>query len=92
MFKDLAFGAGAVGTYPKYYTPILANTGAIFVNTQVLKDKGLPMPTSITDLTKPEFSGLVSIPNIMDSSTGCLLVRRSSHNTAKMRDAKCSMI
>lgn len=75
MFKDLAFDAGATDSYPAYYTPILANTGSIFVNTEVLKDKGLPMPTSITDLTKPEFSGLVSIPNIMDSSTGWLLVQ-----------------
>ena len=75
MFKDLAFDAGATGSYPAYYTPILANTGSIFVNTEVLKDKGLPMPASITDLTKPEFSGLVSIPNIMDSSTGWLLVQ-----------------
>ncbi|MGG3280206.1 extracellular solute-binding protein [Paenibacillus solani] len=75
MFKDLDFDTGAVDAYPAYYTPILANTGSIFVNTEVLKDKGLPMPTSIIDLTKPEFSGLVSIPNIMDSSTGWLLVQ-----------------
>ncbi|ANY73427.1 ABC transporter substrate-binding protein [Paenibacillus ihbetae] len=75
MFKDLAFETGAIDTYPAYYTPILANTGAIFVNTEVLKEKGLPMPTSITELTKPEYNGLVSIPNIMDSSTGWLLVQ-----------------
>jgi iron(III) transport system substrate-binding protein len=33
------------------------------------------MPTSIKDLTKPVYKGLVSIPNIMDSSTGWLLVQ-----------------
>lgn len=33
------------------------------------------MPTTIKDLAKPEFEGLVSIPNIMDSSTGWLLVQ-----------------
>lgn len=75
MFKDLAFETGAIDSYPAYYTPILANTGAIFVNTEVLKEKGLPMPISITELTKPEYNGLVSIPNIMDSSTGWLLVQ-----------------
>ncbi|CAM3329362.1 MULTISPECIES: extracellular solute-binding protein [Paenibacillus] len=75
MFKDLTFETGAIDSYPAYYTPILANTGAIFVNTEVLKEKGLPMPTSITELTKPEYKGLVSIPNIMDSSTGWLLVQ-----------------
>jgi iron(III) transport system substrate-binding protein len=33
------------------------------------------MPASIKDLTKPEYSGLVSIPNIVDSSTGWLLIQ-----------------
>jgi iron(III) transport system substrate-binding protein len=75
MFKDLTFTTEALEQYPAYYTPILANTGAIFVNTEVIKEKGLTMPTSIKDLTKPEFNGLVSIPNIMDSSTGWLLVQ-----------------
>ncbi|WP_339317154.1 extracellular solute-binding protein [Paenibacillus sp. FSL R10-2734] len=75
MFKDLSFTTNALDSYPAYYTPILANTGAIFVNTAVLKDKGLTMPTTIKDLTKPEFKGLVSVPNIMDSSTAWLLVQ-----------------
>ena len=75
MFRDLSFETKALEEYPSYYTPILANTGAIFVNTEVLKENGLAMPTSIKDLTKPEFRGLVSIPNIMDSSTGWLLIQ-----------------
>ncbi|MBB2481528.1 extracellular solute-binding protein [Bacillus sp. APMAM] len=75
MFKDLSFTTNALEKYPSYYTPILANTGSIFINTEVIKEKGLPMPTSIKDLTKPEFKSLVSIPNIMDSSTGWLLVQ-----------------
>lgn len=33
------------------------------------------MPQTIKDLTKAEFKGLVSIPNIMDSSTGWLLTQ-----------------
>ena len=33
------------------------------------------MPTSIKDLAKPEFKGFVSIPNMMDSSTGWLLIQ-----------------
>lgn len=75
MFQDLTFDVVTLEQTPKYYTPILGNTGAIFVNTEVLKQKGLPMPTSIKDLTKPEFKDTVSIPNIMDSSTGWLLVQ-----------------
>lgn len=75
MFRDLSFETKALEEYPSYYTPILSNTGAIFVNTEVLKENGLEMPTSIKDLTKPEYSGLVSIPNIVDSSTGWLLIQ-----------------
>ncbi|WP_102273453.1 extracellular solute-binding protein [Cytobacillus massiliigabonensis] len=75
MFKDLAFDPKALVEYPSFYTPILSNTGAIFVNTEVLKEKGLEAPASIKDLTKPEFKGLVSIPNIADSSTGWLLIQ-----------------
>jgi len=75
MFVDLNFDTKALEKYPAYYTPILANTGAIFVNTQVLTEKGLPMPKSIKDLTKDEYKGLVSIPNIMNSSTAWLLLQ-----------------
>ncbi|MFC3768412.1 extracellular solute-binding protein [Paenibacillus sp. GCM10012303] len=75
MFKELTFQTGAIDTYPGYTAPILAITGSIFVNTEVLKQKGLPQPKSIRDLTKPEFKNLVSIPNIMNSSTGWLLVQ-----------------
>lgn len=60
---------------PAYANPILGNMGAIFVNTELLKSKNLPMPTSIKDLTKPMYKNLVAIPNIMDSSTGWLLVQ-----------------
>lgn len=75
MFENLNFETKALEKYPSYYTPILANTGAIFVNTKVLKEKGLPMPKSVKDLTKDEYKGLVSIPNIMNSSTAWLLIQ-----------------
>ncbi|AJQ28533.1 extracellular solute-binding protein [Pelosinus fermentans] len=75
MFADLNFETKALEKYPAYYTPMLANTGAIFINTQVIKDKGLAMPKSIKDLTKDEYKGLVSIPNIMNSSTAWLLIQ-----------------
>lgn len=75
MFADLTIDAKPLTQYPAFYAPILANTGAIFVNTQVLKEKNLPMPQSVKDLTKDEYKGLVSIPNIMNSSTAWLLVQ-----------------
>lgn len=61
--------------YPGYMTPILGNMGSLFVNTKALKEKGLPMPHTIKDLTKPEYKNEISFPNIMDSSTGWLLLQ-----------------
>lgn len=75
MFADLNFKSNALEEHKPFYTPALAITGALFVNTEVLKEKGLDVPTSIKDLTKPEYEGLVSIPNIMDSSTGWILTQ-----------------
>ncbi|WP_246599446.1 extracellular solute-binding protein [Clostridium lacusfryxellense] len=75
MFENLTFDLKTVEKYPSYSAPILANTGAIFVNTKVIKEKGLVMPKSIKDLTKDEYKGLVSIPNIMNSSTAWLLIQ-----------------
>lgn len=75
MFENLNFQNKALEKYPDYYTPILANTGSIFVNTNVIQEKGLTMPQYIKDLTKEEYKGLVSIPNIMNSSTAWLLIQ-----------------
>ncbi|GEN88415.1 extracellular solute-binding protein [Oceanobacillus sp. FSL W8-0428] len=75
MFEDLTYETSALEEHPPYYTPILGNTGAIFVNTEVLKQHGLATPESIADLAKPEYEGLVSIPNIDDSSTAWLMVQ-----------------
>ncbi|WP_026884770.1 ABC transporter substrate-binding protein [Clostridium akagii] len=75
MYENLDFTTNAIEKYPSFYTPILANTGSIFLNTQVMKEKGLTMPTSLKDLSKAEYKGLVSIPNIMSSSTGWLMVQ-----------------
>lgn len=44
MFKDLSFSTKALENNPAYYTPILANTGSIFVNTEVLKQKACRCP------------------------------------------------
>lgn len=75
MFADLTFDTKSLVQHPAYYAPILANTGAIFVNTQVMKEKNLPMPKSVKDLTQDAYKDLVSIPNIMNSSTAWLLIQ-----------------
>ena len=53
----------------------MGNTGALFVNTAVLKESGLPAPTAIADLAKPEYAGHISVPDIMGSSTSWLMTQ-----------------
>lgn len=75
MFKGLSFDTSSLEEYPDFYTPLLANTGSLFYNTSLLEQKGLEVPTSIKELAEPQYEGLVSIPNIMDSSTGWMLIQ-----------------
>lgn len=47
---------------------------ALCVNTVESEAKGLPLPTSWADLTKPEYAGQVAMPNPASSGTGFLMV------------------
>lgn len=51
------------------------NGGAIIVNTQVLRSRGLPEPASYADLLKPEYKGLISMPNPKASGTGYMFLK-----------------
>ena len=75
MFQNLTFKTEPINPTPSYYAPILGNTGALFVNTQVLKESGLPAPKAIADLAKPEYAGHISVPDIMGSSTSWLMTQ-----------------
>lgn len=75
MFQDLKFKVDTINPTPSYYAPILGNTGALFVNTEVLKSSGLPAPKAIADLAKPEYAGHISVPDIMGSSTSWLMTQ-----------------
>ena len=44
--------------------------GAIIVNTEILKKHGLEAPKSYEDLLKPEYKGLVAMPDPKSSGTG----------------------
>ena len=44
--------------------------GAIIVNTDILKKNGLEAPTCYEDLLKPEYKGLVAMPDPKSSGTG----------------------
>lgn len=49
--------------------------GSIIVNTEVLKEKNLSKPTSYEDLLKPEYKGLISMPNPKASGTGYMFLK-----------------
>lgn len=51
------------------------NGGAIIVNTQILQEKGLPVPQSYEELLKPEYAGLISMPNPKSSGTGYMFLK-----------------
>ena len=57
------------------FLPQERGSGAIILNTQLLDELGIDEPTSYEDLLKPEFRGLVSVPNPKDSSTGYIFYK-----------------
>lgn len=75
MFVELSSDLKPLDSGSTYALPILGNVGSIFINTDLLAQKGLAVPKTIKDLTNPEYKDLVSFPNILDSSTGWLLVQ-----------------
>lgn len=44
--------------------------GAIIVNTEILKKHGLEAPKTLQDLLKPEYKGLIAMPDPKSSGTG----------------------
>lgn len=51
------------------------NGGAIILNEQVLQERGLAEPASYEDLLKPEYKGLISMPNPKASGTGYMFLK-----------------
>ena len=52
------------------YVPWYRSSGSIIVDTLTLQEKGLEKPASYDDLLKPEYKGLISMPNPKSSGTG----------------------
>lgn len=75
MFKDLAFDVNTIDEFPSYCAPITAQEGTMIVNTEVMKEHNLPMPTSLKDLANPEYKGFISVTDISSSSTAWLLIQ-----------------
>ena len=59
----------------KNYLPHMRCGGAVILNTDLLKEKNLAEPTSYEDLLKPEYKGLISMPNPKSSGTGYMFLK-----------------
>ncbi|MEG2053615.1 MAG: extracellular solute-binding protein [Oscillospiraceae bacterium] len=59
----------------KKYVPWERGAGCIALRTDLLKEKKLPEPTCYEDLLKPEYKGLISMPNPKASGTGYAFVK-----------------
>ena len=57
------------------YMPVDRYSGSVIVNTEVLEAKGVAVPQSYQDLLKPEYKGLIEMPDPTSSSTGYLFVK-----------------
>ena len=75
MFKDLTFDVNTLDEYPSYCAPITAQEGTIIVNTELMKENNLDMPTSLKDLAKSEYKGQIAVTDIASSSTAWLLLQ-----------------
>ncbi|MBR6209163.1 MAG: extracellular solute-binding protein [Oscillospiraceae bacterium] len=53
----------------------LRNSGSIILNTDVLRDRNLPVPSSYDDLLNSVYKGLISMPNPRSSGTGYMFLK-----------------
>ena len=74
-FLDLTFDVNTMEEVPAYTAPITSQEGAIIVNTQVLAENGLPMPTCLKDLADPVYAGYLAVTDVQSSSTAWLLMQ-----------------
>lgn len=77
MFKDLTFDYKTISENDAsdFYAPITKQEGAIIVNTELLKENNLDMPTCIADLADPQYKDMISVTDIKSSSTAWLLIQ-----------------
>lgn len=75
MFVPLTFPVNTLEEVPDYTAPITSQEGAIIVNTDVLKENNLPMPTCLKDLADPVYAGFLAVTDVQSSSTAWLLMQ-----------------
>lgn len=57
------------------YLPWERFSGSIILNNKILQEKALEIPNSYLDLLKPEYKGLISMPNPKVSGTGYIFLK-----------------
>ena len=57
------------------FVPVALSSNAIVINKDVLNKKGLAVPQSYNDLLKPEYKGLIAMPNPAVSGTGYIFLK-----------------
>ena len=69
MFQDLTFDVDTIDEFPSYCAPITSQEGTIIVNTEMMEENNLPMPTSLKDLADPAYKGFISVTDISAART-----------------------
>ena len=59
----------------KKYLPFIRSAGCIVVSEDFLASRNLPIPQSYQDLIKPEYRGVLSMPNPKSSGTGYFFLK-----------------
>lgn len=75
MFQELTFDPKTLDEFPSYCTPITAQEGTIIVNTELMAENNLTLPSSIKDLGNDEYKDMISVTDIKSSSTAWLLIQ-----------------
>lgn len=75
MFQDLTFDVDTIDEFEPYCAPITSQEGTIIVNTEMMEENNLPMPTSLKDLADPVYKGFISVTDVSASSTAWLLIQ-----------------
>ncbi len=75
MFLPLTFAVNTLEPVPDFTAPITSQEGAIIINTELLNENNLPMPTCLKDLADPVYAGFLAVTDVKSSSTAWLLMQ-----------------
>ncbi|MCL2067854.1 MAG: extracellular solute-binding protein [Treponema sp.] len=73
-YDSSAFLDELVPAHKRYY-PFIKSAGCIIINDNFLAARNLAVPASYQDLIKPEYRGIISMPNPKSSGTGYFFLK-----------------